>query len=278
MGFRIKMGIGGKLPVLLLLGALAGCQTAEVANQLALKQAAQAEQKNNIASLTEVIKKNPNDANALNLRGSAYGQAGEYQKALADFNAALTINPQFPQAYANRALVYVRAKNLQQALADYDKAINIEPNYPVAYIGRGNVYRLMKNHPMAIADFSHALQIESNPIAFFNRGLSRQAMGQHIEALEDFDNALGYRADAAEVYQAKGISELALKKYENAFDDFYKAAQGSKNNYEAWALRGQAAEGMGARKEAARAYERALQINPSFRPAREGLDRVGSAA
>jgi tetratricopeptide (TPR) repeat protein len=76
------------------------------------------------------------------------------------------------------------------------------------------------------------------------------------------------------VFQAKGISELALNKNEKAFDDFYKAAQ-KEGNYEAWALRGKAAEGMGARKEASRAYKRALQINPSFRPAREGLDRVG---
>jgi tetratricopeptide (TPR) repeat protein len=136
----------------------------------------------------------------------------------------------------------------------------------------------MDNHPMAAADFSRAIEIQPDPVAFFNRGLSRQALGQHAEAIDDFDNTLGFRPDAPEVYQAKGLSELALQKYENAFDDFYKAAQGSKNNYQAWALRGQAAEAMGARKEAARAYQRALQINPGFRPAREGLNRVGSEA
>jgi tetratricopeptide (TPR) repeat protein len=136
----------------------------------------------------------------------------------------------------------------------------------------------MNNHAMAIADFSRALEVQPDPIAYFNRGLSRQVMGEHAQAVDDFDNTLGFRSDAPEVYQAKGLSEMALKKYENAFDDFQKAAQGSKNNFEAWALRGQAAEAMGAKKEAARAYQRALTINPSFRPAREGLNRVGSEA
>jgi tetratricopeptide (TPR) repeat protein len=136
----------------------------------------------------------------------------------------------------------------------------------------------MNNHPMAIADFTKALEVQGDPIAYFNRGLSRQAIGQHAQAVDDFENALGFRPDAPEVYHAKGLSELELRKFEKAFDDFYKAAQGNKNNYEAWALRGRAAEGMGARKEAARAYQRALQINPSFRPAREGLDRVGNEA
>ncbi|WP_170937202.1 MULTISPECIES: tetratricopeptide repeat protein [Rhodomicrobium] len=255
--------------------ALTGCATGEVAGQLAQRQALQAEQKNNIASLSEVIKNNPSDANALNLRGAAYGAAGEYDKAVADFNAALAINPQYPQAYANRALIRVRGKQLQQAIADYDQAISLDPKYAAAYVGRGNVYRMMNNHPMAIADLSRAIEIQPDPVAHFNRGLSRQAVGQHAQAIDDFDNVLGFKPDAPEVYHAKGLSELELQKYEQAFDDFHKAAQGSKDNYEAWALRGKAAEGMGAKKEAARAYQRALQINPSFRPAREGLDRVG---
>lgn len=278
MGLMLNPGSGGKLAVFTLLCALSGCQTGEMAGQLAQRQTLQAEQKNNIASLSEVIKNNPSDANALNLRGAAYGAAGDYDKALADFNAAVAINPQYPQAYANRALIYVRAKNLQKAIADYDQAINLDPNYAAAFVGRGNVHRMTGNHPMAIADLSRAIEIQPDPVAHFNRGLSRQAVGQHAQAIDDFDNVLGFRPDAPEVYHAKGLSELELQKYEQAYDDFYKAAQGSKNNYEAWALRGKAAEGMGAKKEAAKAYQRSLAINPSFRPAREGLSRVGSEA
>lgn len=272
-----------KLAFVVLVLPLAACANNRLARDVAQQQQpqqqiSQAEQRNNIASLSEVIKANPTDANALNLRGSAYGQAGDYDQALADFNAALQINPQFSQALANRALVYVRMKRLQDALADYDRAINIDPKYASAYIGRGNIHRLAKNHPMAIADFSSALEIEANPVAYFNRGLSRQAVNEHAQAIDDFDNALGFRADAAEVYQAKGISEMVLRKYENAAENFIKAAQGSKNNYEAWALRGQAIEAMGQPQEAAKAYQRALQINPSFQPARQGLERTGRAA
>jgi len=266
----------GRVAVLLLACFLAGCQTGEVTSQLAQRQKlAVSDQKNNIASLTEVIKANPNDANALNLRGAAFGQSGEYERALTDFNAALAINAQYHQAYANRALVYARVNKLPQALGDYNQALNIDPKYATAFVGRGNLYRAQNNHGAAIEDFNRALEVQADPIAFFNRGLSRQALGMHAEALDDFENALGFRPDAPEVYHAKGVSELALNKYEKAFDDFYKAAQGREGNFEAWALRGRAAEHMGAKKEATRSYKRALQINPSYRPAREGLDRVG---
>lgn len=260
------------------LSFLAGCQMGgDMTGQLATRQK-MVDQSNNIASLSEVIKVNPRDANALNMRGAAYGQVGEYEKALADFNAAIGVNPQYFQAYANRALVYMRANRFEQALADYNQALSIEPKYGTALIGRGNIYRSKNNHQAAIADYTAALEIQGDPIAFFQRGLSRQAIGQHGPAIDDFDNTLGFRPDAPEVFHAKGMSELALQKYEKAFDDFYQAAKGKENNYEAWALRGRAAEGMGQKKEAAQAYRRALQINPSYKPAREGLDRVESDA
>lgn len=270
---------GRSLAVLFVACLLGGCETGGMASQLAMRQqVAVADQKNNIASLSEVIKTNPRDANALNLRGAAFGQIGEYERAQADFNAAIAASPQYYQAYANRALVYLRANWPEQALADYNQALSIEPKYGVALIGRGNIYRMKNNHPAAIADYTKALDVQPDPVAYFHRGLSRQAMGENGPALDDFENTLGFRPDAPEVFHAKGLSELALQKYEKAFDDFYQAAKGKENNYEAWTLRGRAAEGMGQKKEAAQAYKRALQINPSYRPAREGLDRVDSEA
>ena len=275
-----RHGIGSvRFAALLALCALAGCSAASVPQEVALRQQeAAAGQANNIESLTEIIEKNPQDVNALNLRGTAYGQAGDYQNAMDDFSAALKINPDFPQAYSNRALVFVRIDSLPRAIADYDRAIEINPDYAAAYVGRGNVHRLLNEHRKAIADFTKAISIQPDPVAHFNRGLSRQKLGLHSEAIDDFDNAIGFRADAPEVYQAKGLSEMALKRYDSAYDNFYKAASGSKRNFEAWALRGQAAEALGNKQDALRAYNRALQINPSFQPAREGLQRVESAA
>jgi tetratricopeptide (TPR) repeat protein len=151
MGLNVKADVGGRLALLLCSVSLAGCAGGEMASKLSQQQQlVRSEQGNNIASLSEVIKNNPTDPNALNLRGAAYGQAGENEKALADFNAALAINPQYSQAYANRALIYVRAKRIPQAIADYDQAINIDPNYAPAYVGRGHAHRSMNNHAMAI--------------------------------------------------------------------------------------------------------------------------------
>ena len=49
----------------------------------------------NIESLSAVIEENPNDANAYNVRGSAFGQAGDLDSAIQDFDTAIRLDPAF---------------------------------------------------------------------------------------------------------------------------------------------------------------------------------------
>ena len=86
----------------------------------------------NVASLTEVVTRNPRDPQAYNMRGSVLGQAGRYQEALADFNTAISLDPGFAQAFANRGLVNRQSGRFDQALADYNRAIAIDAGYAVA--------------------------------------------------------------------------------------------------------------------------------------------------
>ena len=74
----------------------------------------------NIASLTDVVLRNPDDPQAYNVRGAVFGQANRQTEALADFNKAISLDPNYAQAYANRGLVYRRTGKLDLALADYN--------------------------------------------------------------------------------------------------------------------------------------------------------------
>jgi tetratricopeptide (TPR) repeat protein len=261
--------------------ALAACQTSGSNEQRAADQLNNptADQKNNIASISAVLAKNPRDANALNLRGTAFGQAGEYEKALADFSTAIQLNPQFYQAYNNRALIYLRVGRYDTAMSDYNQALAIKPDYAAAYVGRGNVYKEQRNFPMAIADFAKAIELKpDDPTPYYSRGLIYQAMNDHRSAVDDLTVAVNYRPDAADPHYARGISYMAVQDYKKAFDDFQVAGTNKVNNYEAWASAGRAAEYLGDRAEAAQAYRKALQINSSSEVAYQGLKRVGGDA
>src|ERR1700743_3136170 len=117
------------LPLLALVGALclAGCQTNNADTVIRIDKAQGSQE--NIASLTSVISANPQDPEGYNVRGSAYGRAGEFSRSLADFNQAIQLNPKFYQAYANRALVYRNMGKQPEAVADYNMALQINSNY-----------------------------------------------------------------------------------------------------------------------------------------------------
>lgn len=128
------------LVVCTVLAGLSGCATSNQTDDVFRIDRAQGSQEN-IASLTSVINANPQDPEGYNVRGSAYGRAGDSRRAIEDFNKALQLNPRFYQAYANRALVYRNSGQQQQALQDYNAALQINASYDVALIGRGNLYR-----------------------------------------------------------------------------------------------------------------------------------------
>src|SRR6187397_3713112 len=116
--------------VLMLAALLGGCSTIALtpgANAVPESEETQfAASPANIASLTEVVQRNPNDPQAYNMRGSVYGQAGRNDEALADFNKAISLDPNYAQAYANRGLIQRKTGKLDLALADYNKAVALD--------------------------------------------------------------------------------------------------------------------------------------------------------
>lgn len=150
--------------------ALVACETTTTSSDVIRIDREQGSEQN-IASLTSVITANPNDPEGYNVRGSAYGKAGQFNSALEDFNKAISINPRFHQAYANRALIYRNINQPVKAANDYNQAIRINPQYDAAYIGRGNLYRQAGRTSEAFADFNKAIDLgTTDPRAFHNRG------------------------------------------------------------------------------------------------------------
>ena len=126
----------------------------------------------NIQSLTEVIGRNPNDAQAYNVRGTVLGRGGRNAEAIADFDKAIALDPNYAQAYANRGVVHRQMNRLDLALSDYNRALGIDANYAAAYVGRGIVYRQQGQSMQAFADFNKAISIRpDNPQAYYNSGI-----------------------------------------------------------------------------------------------------------
>jgi tetratricopeptide (TPR) repeat protein len=116
-----------RLQAAFLLALLTGaCQTVGGGAIVEDKEEKRIASPTNIASLSDVVRRNPGDPQAYNMRGSVYGRAARFQEALDDFNQAIKIDSKYAQAYANRALVYREMKRPDLALADFNRAIQLD--------------------------------------------------------------------------------------------------------------------------------------------------------
>ena len=95
----------------------------------------------NITSLNDVVKRNPNAPEPYNTRGAAFARAGRYQDAINDFSQAIRLDPNHASAYTNRALAERQIGKNDIALADFGRAIAANPSHAPAYLGRANLLR-----------------------------------------------------------------------------------------------------------------------------------------
>jgi Flp pilus assembly protein TadD len=104
-----------------------------------------------ITLYTEVLEKQPNSAEALNWRGMAYDELGEYDKALADLTKAISASPNYADAYNNRGEVYRKLKKYREAMADYRKAASLEPNFAEAHYNIALMAQYVEKNPAEAA-------------------------------------------------------------------------------------------------------------------------------
>jgi tetratricopeptide (TPR) repeat protein len=230
------------LAAVVLTFVLGACQTLGTGAIIEDEEVMRAASPTNLASLSDVVQRNPNDPQAYNMRGSVYGRAQRFNDALNDFNQAIKIDPKYAQAYVTRGMIQRAQGQPQQALGDFNKAIQLSQN---------------------------------NAQAFHNRGLVYQEQGLHKFAIDDFTTAVGLSVNAAEPFHARGLSYLAIGEHKRAAEDFDDALTRDDRSVEIWTSRGLAYERLGNKQQAAGSYARALNINQSYQPATAGFRRVG---
>ena len=85
-----------------------------------------------IAQLERAIAADPNDYQAQQYLGAAYGQAGRQMDAVTALTQAVTLQPSNAQARYNLAVAYEGAGYKEQALVAAQQALQLQPDYPKA--------------------------------------------------------------------------------------------------------------------------------------------------
>lgn len=159
--------------------------------QRALVEAQHGNHAEAITIFSELITRNPSNANHYSNRGLVYFQSGQLAAAIADYNRAIELNPRLDSAYNNRANYYAAQGQFLEAILDYDIALDLNPANVRAWINQGITFRELEMYARALESFELALclgKLEGHIYA--ERGRTYHLRGDWNCAMGDYQRAL----------------------------------------------------------------------------------------
>ncbi len=139
----------------------------------------------------KMVRESPNDAESHVYRGTVHYAKKDYWLASVDFQHALELPSQYP------------------AVIKYDLALALEADNE-----REEAYDAYTSLLKDDKDFWQA---------WYNRGILLMKKGKYKEAIRDFENTLVRNPQMADAQNEIGVAYLKLKKYNDAWEAFYKA-------------------------------------------------------
>ena len=213
----------------------------------------------------QILKKQNNHFDALQLLATAYGQQKNPELALRYFDQAIQINRTNPAIFNNKGIVLKELQRFDEAVQSYEAALLINPKYAAAYNNKGNALQALKRFDEALLNYEAALDIKPDYIeAHNNKGNALKELKRFDHALQSYEAALLINQEFAEVHNNKGSVLKDLKKYDEALQSYETALRIKPNYAEAFYNKGIALQALKQLNEALKSYESALSIKPNY--------------
>ena len=160
--------------------------------------------------------------------GNAYFAAGDYERALTDYDQALVVRPDHPEAIMNRGSALYRLGRPDRALEAFDKALTLRPDHPAMLMNRGSALTGLGRHEEALQAYDQALAVRADhPETIMGRGNVLGRLGRREEALQAYDQALALRANHPSTLYNRACMFSLWEKPAEALEDLRRAIEGN---------------------------------------------------
>lgn len=156
---------------------------------------------------------------AYNQRGELRAEAGQSEKALADFDHAVSTYKSW-RAIHNRGVSYADCGKVKEALADFEEVIRLKPDFGPVWYNRGELHSQQGDYPAAIADYGHALEVRpKDSAALSGRGYALYQLGKYGMAMTDFNRSLELNPKQTSTLIYRAAAHYEMGSYAQAADD-----------------------------------------------------------
>ena len=168
----------------------------------------------------------------LALGAATWNQSGVYKDELTLFGHSAAVNPDSWAANYYAGVEFLEVRQFGQAEAHLSHALELKPGHPGVLLSLGEVLRLRGRNAEAVESYRSSLEIKPrNAPAYAGLGTALYGLERYVEAVEALERSVSLRLDesiAGPAHQLLGHSLEALERD----------------------------------REAARHYERAMEIDP----------------
>ena len=210
--------------------------------------------------------------------GDRLDQRGRLDAAIRQYRLALTVDPEFAGAHNNLGSALARQGSVQEARDHFQEAVRLasdfaEPHSNLAAIlaAEGDVRGASEELQRALAIVPRYAEVH------YNLGVLLAQQGRVSEALEQYYQAAALNPEFAEARVGLANVLATQQRLEDAVEQYGQALEGSlsaADRAQVYHNLGAIYESVGRFDEAAAQYRQALEHDPTYERARQGLERV----
>ena len=149
--------------------------------------------------------------------GVDYLDQGQFDEAIAEFQAAIQLDPDEAKAHYNLGLAYQKQEKLDEAAAAYQEALQLDPDLADVHNNLGLIYNKQGKPDQAMAEYQEAIRINpDDDTAHYNLALYYYHQGQLDQAIVEYDETVRLNPDNADAHYNLGRAYYEQGKLDEA--------------------------------------------------------------
>ena len=209
--------------------------------------------------------------------GHAATHAALMAQAEQHYLQALQLDPDYTAAWQNLAELYRLQQRHTEAIAAYRTALEQQPDYDLALAGLGVTLLALQRDAEAIEVLRRALDLkptaDNAPVLLVLMGKAAQRLTRPAEAAAHFTAALRLQPNNIEAREQLALLHFEQQQYQQALLHFQQLARLQPGQARTHVNIGATLLQQGRGSAALRSFERALELEPDNKPARQGRDQ-----
>ena len=227
------------------------------------------------ASLKKAISLDAQNKEALIKMSEFYMYLNRFEESITYANKILEFDQNYSKAFLIKGMCYKDAGDTERAILNFREAFDKDPENYHACIMLAQLHFGLKDK-LAITYYNNALNLKPKSVeAYYGLAMFYQETGELNRALETYSTILAIDPNYKNAHYNIGYIHFQyLKNYNQGLKHFDDAVKCDASYYQAIYMRGLCYETLGDIQRAKGEYTRALQINPGYQMALDGINRV----